>query len=147
MENTLVCTSPPVLKDDGSSRRNLILMSVGCICVLVLVFFVYRFVKNMNRRFSKLEEVISRLIEKNNQMHHQFIQQTPPPVVQNSSIQRPPIRPTNPTPPPVPVDLDAELQAELQELQVQKPIPVPVEETVTSPVVAEDDVPEGRVDK
>ncbi len=143
----------------------MIQLSVGCICVLILTYLIYRFVKSINRRFHKLEEVLARLIEKNNQMHH-FIQQSSqsrPVVSQPTSVGTPPRQQPHPVsvaPPSPVIDLDAELKDELEELKVKKttietPREVVEKETVEvesqevnekEPTDLPDDVPEGRID-
>lgn len=166
MENaSCLVTSPPVLvsKPNGS-KKNLIQLGIGCFCFIAVLFFAYRFVKNINKRLNNLEEVLGRLIEKNNQMHHYIQQQQriPPsnaPLQQHSSpVSAPTIPPsasptrplssfvpppTPPTPPVVetkPIDLDAELQKELEELS--NPTPPNIDNT---PEKKEDEIPEGRL--
>lgn len=163
MENTLVpSVSSVVSKPIPTSKNQMIQVGIGCLVLVVVLFFVYRFVKKLNKRISNLEDVMARLIEKNNYLQNCIQQQSrnPSPVVTMPHVSAPVpqnVSPNMVTPPiytppsvpqsvesaPKPVDLDAELQAELQELESP---PVVVNAPVVEEKVEEEEIPEGRVD-
>jgi hypothetical protein len=108
---------------------------MGCVvfAVLILLYFIYRYMKSVNKRFQSLEEIMGKVIEKNNQMQH-LIQTTmrypaypqnvqiPPPTVSVPSVQAPP---SVPVPVVAPPNLDKEIMEELKELDVIPAVPTP----------------------
>jgi len=116
---------------------------MGCVVftVLILLYFIYRYMKTVNKRFQSLEEIMGKVIEKNNQMQH-LIQTTMryppvypqnvqiPPTVPAAAAQAPPIVPV-PVPVVAPPNLDKEIMEELKEL-----VPAVVAPVVVAPVVA-----------
>jgi len=135
---------------------------MGCVVftVLILLYFIYRYMKTVNKRFQSLEEIMGKVIEKNNQMQH-LIQTTmryPPVYPQNVQIpptvpaaaQAPPIVPV-PVPVVAPPNLDKEIMEELKELVPPvPPVPpvvpvVPVVAPVAPTTVIEEE--EGRIEE
>jgi len=134
--------------------------------LVVVLFFVYRYIKNINKRFSSIEEILGKVIEKNNQMQHliQSSMRYPQVPVAMSSHQQsqslPPQCPmvVHPPQPPVavappPPNLDREIMEELLELDSPPPPPPSTSSTPVKKaepkkkVVVEEEIVEGRVDE
>jgi len=130
--------------------------------LVVVLFFVYRYIKNINKRFSSIEEILGKVIEKNNQMQHliQSSMRYPQvPVAMSSSqsqslptqcpmVVHPPQPPVVVAPPPP--NLDREIMEELLELDSPPPPPpsTPVKKAEPKKkVVVEEEIVEGRVDE
>ena len=149
------------------TKNNLMVLGVGCFVILAVLYFVYRFVKNMNKRINSMEEILGRLIEKTNQLQH-FIQQQPPIVRQTQAppVQIPPpacpVEKSPPTSVPVsPVQAPAPTQTAARVNPPRRPSPPVVQQPAVvnldeelqdelnelQPVKKEDDVLEGRVDE
>lgn len=124
--------SSSLLSTDG--KWNMIVAGSTMAVVIISIYFMYRFIKTVNRRFQSLEEVIGKVIEKNNSLHH-LLQASPPQQHHAPPPVAPVYHPPNvPQPPP---NLDTEIQAELEELDT----PLPETATATGKEEAE-----GRVE-
>lgn len=140
-----------------------VLMKWGILVLfLVVMFFVYRYIKNINKRFASIEEILGKVIEKNNQIQH-LIQSTmrypqSQPVSMSSSPPPPPCHvaspPVAPQSIPSPPNLDREIMEELMELDTSPPPESPpMKKTVVSPpvlkksIVEEEEIVEGRVEE
>lgn len=132
--------SSSLLSTDG--RWNLIVAGSTMAVVIISIYFMYRFIKTVNRRFQSLEEVIGKIIEKNNSLHHllqasppqQQHHYAPPPPPAVSPVYQPPVASQAP-----PQNLDTEIQAELKELDSPPPVPEKID-------VADKEEVEGRVE-
>lgn len=106
----------------------IIIVGVLTLCFVIGIFLSYRYIKAINARFAKLEEILGKVIEKNNQIQHvlQSAAASQPPAVifAHQSTQTPPPPPppspqaSSPSPPPV--NLDQEIENELKELAEAK---------------------------
>lgn len=106
----------------------IIIVGVLTLSFVIGIFLSYRYIKAINARFAKLEEILGKVIEKNNQIQHVLqsaatVSQPPPAVIFAHPPTPPPPPPSSPqsqSPPPVmavpPVNLDKEIENELKEL-------------------------------
>lgn len=159
MDSSIVVNPKP-------TKNNLMVLGVGCLVILAILYFVYRFVKNTNHRISCISETLGKLIDKTNHLQHMISQPSVPhmrpsqvpapvppaacPVEKTPAVSVPPStqipvpssRVQNATPPRSPtsaapvINLDDELQDELNELQQP-----------TLKKEKEEDVIEGRIDE
>jgi hypothetical protein len=139
MELSACVNSPAsIVLGENSLKWPIILVGIIVLCIMIGVYIAYRYIKDINCRFSKLEEILGRLIEKNNQIQHALqapqnimyasvpIPPPQPTVVQQSQptiIQQP--QPTVPSSPVISqsqpaVNLDQEIEKELKELEVEQ---------------------------
>lgn len=89
---------------------------IAGVCVLLLVvslYFFYRHVSSVNKRFQSLEDLLSKVIDKTNQLQH--VIQNGYAVPQQRMEQSSPSQHVAVAPPP-PINLDKELAEELKEL-------------------------------
>jgi len=146
----MIVTSSPFTDAVEQKWNSIVLGGIGMMFIII-VFLAYRFLRTINQRLHSLEEILAKVIEKNNHLQH-MIQasattryipspmESPPMVVSmqsqsSGSVPVPvPISVSVQAPVPVPVqasvNLDREILEELQELQapVKPSVPVPINE-------------------
>jgi len=143
----------------SENKWNFVLIGSMTILFLIAMYFMYRFIKNTNKRFASMEDILSKVIERNNQIQnvlHGAVAQ-PSPVHAQRPVARA-VAPTISSPPPTPVNLDREIEAELNELTNPTTRPQKEKETSETKVASEpkeksrptiedidDDTTEGRV--
>lgn len=121
-----------------------VVVGVSMMLLLGVVYYMHRQMRTVSQRFTATEDVLTKVVEKTNQLQHLIqsgcmigVQQPPHPaavVFQQAPQPQPhqPVVQSQPQPPtPPPVNLDKELAEELKELE-------------TAPAVVADK--EGRVD-
>lgn len=152
MEDTLVPTASSVgggnICAKMENKWTWIIMGVSLLLLMAALYYLYRHIRGVSQRFQALEDVMTKVVEKTNQLQH-LIQSgcmignaMPQPAVYQSPHPHPPQSHPQTQPPPQPpaavvppVNLDKELAEELKELET----------TTSSPPEATDK--EGRVDE
>ena len=144
--------------DTMEQKWNTIMVGGLGMMFIIIVFLGYRFLRTINQRLHSLEEILAKVIEKNNHLQH-MIQasattryipspmETSPPMVVSVQSQSVPV----PVPPKVPVpvsasssvNLDREILEELQELQAPTPVPAHVSVPASVPI---NEISEGRIE-
>lgn len=127
------------------NKLNLCIIGGLIVLILLLAFYVYRFITQINKRFQSLEDIMAKVVEKTNHLQHllQLPPQPPQPLqpLQPTQPPQPPQQKPLPQRPPVVImpnqtqqtmNLDKELAEELKELDVKS---------------KEDELPEGRIDE
>ena len=110
-KNKMICPKMP-------GKWSFVIMGVAVLLMAVSFYFLYRHISSVNKRFHSLEDLLSKVIDKTNQLQHviQSGYAIPAPVPHQASVRAdsPVMTPQQTAPPPI--NLDKELAEELKEL-------------------------------
>lgn len=116
----------------------MVMIGVLTLCFVAFMYIAHRYLKSINQRFEKLEEIIGKIIERNNQIQNTIHQR--PQVVAAPSQPQPifiPVQPSVNHQPPAVVNLDKEIENELKELVQEEKVIVEKEGRIDSTITTD----------